>query len=396
MSKKDTPVPTDPILLGRVGNNLKLGVVGLPNVGKSSLFNVLTNLSVIAENYPFATIDPNESRCAVPDERYDWLCENFTPRGRVPAYLSITDIAGLVKGASTGAGLGNAFLSHIQAVDGIFHMIRAFDNDEIIHVEDSVDPIRDLDIIAGELIAKDIDNVAKSLDALQRTIGKANKTIDKAVQTQLDTHAKVLELLRSGKQARFGTYTNSEIEIVREFRLLTGKPALYLVNLSEEDFIRKKNKWLGKIKAWVDANGGGPIIPISVTFEKEHSDLKTLEEKKAFEATKGATSMIPKIIKMGYSHLNLINFFTCGPGEVRTWTIQKGTKNPQAAGVIHSDFEHGFIMGEVMGYADYHELKSEAACKAAGKYRMEGKNYTVADGDIIFFKFNTGGGNKKK
>ncbi|GAM19309.1 hypothetical protein SAMD00019534_024840 [Acytostelium subglobosum LB1] len=395
MSKaKDQPQAEVPILLGRVGNNLQMGVVGLPNVGKSSLFNILTNMSIPAENFPFCTIDPNVSRCAVPDERYDWLCEVFKPASKVPAYLSITDIAGLVKGASTGAGLGNAFLSHIQAVDGIYHMIRAFDDPDITHVEDTVDPVRDLEIIAGELIAKDIDYVSRTLDLLQRAV--KNKTVDKAKQVELDTYTKLLEHLRAGKQARFATYSNAELEHVRELRLLTAKPAIYLINLSEDDYIRKKNKWLGKIKTWVDANGGGPLVPVSVAFEKPYSELKTAEEKKAYETTKGATTALPKIIKTGYHHLQLAHYFTCGADEVRCWTIQKGTKAPGAAGVIHTDFEKGFIMAEVMGYADFFEHKSETACKAAGKYRMEGKNYIVNDGDIIFFKFNTGGGNKKK
>ncbi|KAF2075636.1 hypothetical protein CYY_003059 [Polysphondylium violaceum] len=396
MSKKAAAAPqTDSsAILGKVGNHLQMGIVGLPNVGKSSLFNILTNMSIPAENFPFCTIDPNVSRCAVPDEKYDWLCEVFKPASKVPAYLQITDIAGLVKGASTGAGLGNAFLSHIQAVDGIYHMIRVFEDSDITHVEDSVDPVRDLEIISEELILKDIEHVSKTLDSLQRTL--KNKTVDKAKQVELDCYAKVLELLKSGKHARFGTYSNAEVEHIRELRLLTAKPALYLVNLSEEDFIRKKNKMLPKVMTWIQEHGGGPLIPISVKFEKELAELKTPEERKAFETTKGATSAIPKIIKAGYHHLQLFHFFTCGKDEVRCWTIQSGCKAPQAAGVIHTDFEKGFIMAEVMSYEDYKKHGSEAECKAAGRYRMEGKGYVMQPDDIVFFKFNTGGGNKKK
>ncbi|EGC30695.1 hypothetical protein DICPUDRAFT_83396 [Dictyostelium purpureum] len=389
MSKKAEPAaPIDnSIALARVGNHLQMGIVGLPNVGKSSLFNILTKMSIPAENFPFCTIDPNLSRCAVPDERYDWLVEHWKPASKVPAYLQITDIAGLVSGASEGKGLGNAFLSHIQAVDGIFHMIRVFEDSDIIHVEDSVDPTRDLDIISQELLAKDIEFTSRALDTLQKSL--KNKTVDKAKQIELDCLTKVLALLKSGKHARFGEYSNAEIEHVKDLRLLTSKPAMYLVNLSEEDFIRKKNKWLAKIKAWIDAHGGGPIIPVSVAFEQHLLDLATDEERKEYEKTKGATSSISKIIKNGYHHLQLYHFFTCGKDEVRCWTIQKGTKAPQAAGTIHTDFEKGFIMAETMAYNDFFELKSESECKAKGKYRNEGKNYVVQDGDIIFFKFGT-------
>ncbi|KYQ89197.1 GTP-binding protein [Tieghemostelium lacteum] len=394
MATKGKEVQVDnTVILGKVGNNLQIGVVGLPNVGKSSLFNILTNMSIPAENFPFCTIDPNVSRCAVPDDRYDWLCSVHNPKSRVPAYLSITDIAGLVKGASEGAGLGNAFLSHIQAVDGIFHMIRAFDNPEIIHVEDTVDPVRDLQIISGELLAKDIDFTQKALDTLTKSLRGKPQT--KAQQLEIDTYQKVIDLLKSGKHARFGVYTNAEVEFVRELRLLTAKPALYLVNLSQDDYIKKKNKFLPKIKQWIDENGGGPLIPVSVAFESHYASLQTPEEKKKFETESGATTNLPKIIKQGYHHLQLCHYFTCGPDEVRCWTFQKGYKAPQCAGIIHTDFENNFIMAEVMSYEDFAKYKSESECKAAGRYRQEGKNYLVADGDIIFFKFGTGGAKKK-
>jgi len=377
-------------MLGRPGNNLKMGIVGLPNVGKSSLFNILCKMSIPAENFPFCTIDPNLSRCPLQDERYDWLCSNWKPASEVPAFLHITDIAGLVKGAAEGAGLGNAFLSHIQAVDGIFHMIRAFENADIVHVEDSVDPVRDLDIIHGELIAKDLEWITKAYDTFIK--GLKGKPKDKAAQEHDACLVKAIDALKDGKHVRNVEWKGSEIEILNEMRLLTSKPALYLVNLSEEDYIRKKNKWLAKIKGWVDAHGGGPIIPVSVAFEQALVEKDSDEARDAYEAEKGATSSIPKIAKQGYQHLQLIHYFTCGQDEVRCWTIQKGTKAPQAAGVIHTDFEHGFIMAEVMAFADYKEHGSEGAVKAAGKYRMEGKGYTVQDGDIIFFKFNAGAG----
>ncbi|EGG15222.1 hypothetical protein DFA_10052 [Cavenderia fasciculata] len=380
MSKK-AATPDAPVLLGRVGNNLKMGLVGLPNVGKSSMFNILTNMSIPAENFPFCTIDPNVSRCAVPDERYDWLVDLHKPKSNIPAYLTITDIAGLVKGASTGAGLGNAFLSHIQQVDGIFHMIRAFDDSDIIHVEDTVDPVRDLEVIANELIQKDLEHAAKQLDVLVKSV--KNKTVDKTKQQEIDTYQKVVNLLKEGKQARFGQYSNFEVEFIRDMGLITTKPGIYLVNLSEEDFIRKKNKYLAKIKTWVDANGGGPIIPISVKFEAPLSLIKNPEERKAYEDSKGAVSMLPKIIKTGYHHLQLCHFFTCGSDEVRCWTFQKGSKAPQCAGVIHTDFEKGFIMAETMAYVDFAEHKSEAACKAAGKWIIKQYNLNIQTSDEL-------------
>jgi len=218
------------------------------------------------------------------------------------------------------------------------------------------------------------------------------KAKDKPAQEQDSCFEKALDLLKAGKHIRLADWKGSEIEILNEFRLLTSKPALYLVNLSEEDYIRKKNKWLAKIKAWVDAHGGGPIIPVSVAFEQAYASLETDEARAQFEKDKGAQSAIPKISRQGYHHLQLIHYFTSGADEVRCWTIQKGTKAPQAAGVIHTDFENGFIMAEVMSYEDFKAQGSEAACKAAGKFRMEGKQYIVQDGDIMHFKFNAGAG----
>ncbi|WIA22223.1 hypothetical protein OEZ85_004551 [Tetradesmus obliquus] len=377
---------------GRVKNNLKMGLLGLPNVGKSSLFNLLTEQSIAAENYPFCTIDPNESRCPVPDERYDFLCNMWNPPSKYPAYLHVTDIAGLVRGASEGAGLGNAFLSHVAAVDGLFHVVRAFDNDEVVHVDDSVDPVRDLETIQMELCKKD-------LDYLSRAEADAIKDVKKTPNMKLPLHfystfEKVKELLQANKPVRDAEWTAKEVELIMEKmpNLLTSKPMIYLVNLSAADFQRKKNKWLAKIHQWVQEHGGGPMIPISVQFEQKLWELR--ENPTALQAyleeTKCA-SALPKVIVTGYKELNLIYYFTAGETEVRCWTILKGTLAPQAAGVIHTDFERGFIKAEVVAFDDFKRLtttKGMAEVKAAGRYRQEGKAYVVEDGDIIHFQFN--------
>jgi len=386
------------VLIGRMGTNLKCGIVGLPNVGKSTFFNVLTKSSAAAaENFPFCTIDPNEARVPVPDERFNWLVEHHKPASKVPAFLNVTDIAGLVKGASEGQGLGNAFLGHIRACDALFHLCRTFEDPEITHVEGEVDPVRDLDIINEELRLKDEEYFEKIYDDVERKYVRGG---DKALKAEYEILTKLKKmLLEDKKHLRFGDWNQADIEVLNKHLFITSKPMLYLVNLSEKDFMRKKNKWLPKIKEYVDKNDpGAMIIPFSGAFEQKLMDLETEEEKKAYLEETKCTSILDKIIVQGYKALQLQYFFTAGPDEVKAWTIQKGFKAPQAAGKIHTDFEKGFIMAEVMKFDEYKEHGSESAVKAAGGYRQQGKNYVVMDGDIIFFKFNAGAGltSKKK
>ncbi|KAF9243559.1 P-loop containing nucleoside triphosphate hydrolase protein [Melanogaster broomeanus] len=389
MPPKKAPAQEKKVLLGRPSNNLKIGIVGLPNVGKSSFFNVLSDTDLgKAANFPYATINPEEARIPVPDSRFEWLCDLYKPASRVPAFLTCIDIAGLTAGASTGAGLGNAFLSHVRAVDGIFQVVRAFDDAEVIHVEGDVNPLRDMEIIQTELRLKDIEWVEKHLDNLKRS-GRAlgnNSLADRAKKEEIATVEKVLKTLTvDSKDVRKGDWTNKEIEVVNSLSLLTAKPVTYLVNLSEKDYIRKKNKWLPKIKAWIDTNNpGDPLIPFSVALEERLSHLS--EEQKAEAQKEGAQSGLGKITQAGYASLDLIRYFTCGPDEVRAWTIRRGTKAPQAAGVIHSDFENKFVCGEIMSYDDLKEHGSETAVKAAGKLRQQGKPYEMLDGDIAYWK----------
>ncbi|ACO60830.1 predicted protein [Micromonas commoda] len=399
--KKDEPdEAVGAARFGRVRNNLKMGVVGLPNVGKSSLFNLLTDQSIAAENFPFCTIEPNEARCAVPDERYDFLCDMWKPPSEYPAYLHVTDIAGLVRGAAEGAGLGNAFLSHIQAVDGIFHVVRAFDSEEVIHVDDSVDPVRDLETIQAELCAKDMEYLRKAVEQEKLDV-KKNPTM-KLSALFVSTMDKVEEMLTDNLPIRTGEWTTPEVQMIKEKlgRLITTKPIVYLVNLSKKDFIRKKNKWLVKIHTWIKEHGGGVMIPFSVEFEQELWDKREdVDATKAFlDSVDGAKSALPKMVVQGYKELNLIYYFTAGEKEVRCWTLYEGSLAPQAAGVIHSDFERGFIKAEVVAFDDFKALakgKGMAEVKAAGKYRQEGKTYVVKDGDIIHFQFNVTAQKKK-
>ncbi|KAK1121925.1 hypothetical protein K0M31_009776 [Melipona bicolor] len=331
-------------------------------------------------------------RVPVPDTRFDYLCEYFKPASKVPAFLNVVDIAGLVKGASEGQGLGNSFLSHINACDGIFHLCRAFDDDDVTHVEGDVNPVRDLEIISEELRLKDIEFLNGHLEKLEKLVVRGN---DKKLKPEYDTLLKVKGVMVDEKRhIRFADWSATDIEVLNKYLFLTSKPVIYLVNLSEKDYIRKKNKWLIKIKEWVDKNDPGAVlIPFSGVFENKLLDMDDAERAKYLEENK-VTSALDKIIVQGYKALQLQYFFTAGHDEVKAWTIQKGTKAPQAAGKIHTDFEKGFIMAEVMKFDDFKNEGSEAAVKAAGKYRQQGRNYVVEDGDIIFFKFNAGAGLK--
>ena len=323
-----------------------------------------------------------QARVNVPDERFKWLCEHYKPKSEVPAFLEICDIAGLVKGAAQGEGLGNAFLSHISAVDGIFHVCRAFDDADVVHVEDRVDPIEDLEIIHNELRAKDIERCEGFLDSLRKFVPRGLK---KEQKEELDIAEKVLEFLKEGKDIRFGDWTAREVEWLNEMMFITSKPVVYLVNLSEKDYIRKKNKWLPKIFEWVQTHGADPIIPFSGALEAKLFDMPD-DEKEAYCKEQGAQSALSKIIVTGFKAVHLIYFFTAGADEVRCWQIRKGTKAPQAAGTIHTDFEKGFVCAEVMHFDELKEIGTEVAVKAAGKLRQEGKGYEVMDGDIMFIK----------
>jgi len=368
---------------GRAGNTLRMGILGLPNVGKSSLFNLLTEQSIPAENYPFCTIDPNEARCALPDARYEHLTSIWKPANSYPAYLQVVDIAGLVRGASEGKGLGNDFLSHIQRVDGLFHVVRAFEDPDITHVDDTVDPVRDLETIQMELCLKDLQYVKRAIEDEERDVKKSRGM--KLSALFIETLARVQGMLESNQPIRDGVWSTTEVDMIRNKcpQLITTKPIIYLVNMSAADFANKKNKWLPKIHAWVKEHGGGSMIPLSVDWEANYFKAKDDKDAQAafVDAHAGATSVLPKVVQTGYSNLDLVHYFTAGEKEVRCWTLQRGQCAPAAAGLIHSDFERGFIKAEVVAYADFKSLntgsKGLSEAKAAGKFRIEGKTYIV-------------------
>lgn len=398
-SKKEEP---EKAILGRPSNNLRMGVVGLPNIGKSSLFNALTNSSVPAENYPFCTIDPSEARVEVPDERMDWLIKTYKPQKITPAHLTVVDIAGLVRGASQGAGLGNAFLSNVASVDAIYHLVRAFENDDITHVEDTINPVRDLEIIQNELRIKDEEMLERQLLELaklakfpdSKKLASGGSVITK--KEELAIVENLASFMAKGKDVRKGDWNSNEINVINSLHLLTAKPMIYLVNTSEQDYIEGENKWIPKISQWVEENNKGDLIlPLSVSLESKLADMETKEEQTQYLNDHKIESQLPKVILAGYKALDLIHYYTCGKQEVRAWTVRNTSRAPQAAGVIHTDFERGFIAAEVQKYNDLKELGSEAAVKAAGKYLQKGKDYVVEDGDIMHFKFNVTG-NKKK
>lgn len=381
------------VQLGRPGNNLKSGIVGLANVGKSTFFQAITRCPLgNPANYPFATIEPEEARVIVPSPRFDVLAEKYKPKSEVPAFLTIYDIAGLTKGAAEGEGLGNAFLSNIRAVDAIYQVVRCFDDADIIHIEGDVNPVRDLQIINDELRFKDIEFVTKAREASEKLARRGGQSLEvKGAKDEVATFDKILAMLEAGQKIVHGEWTTKEIELINAHYFLTAKPTIYLVNLSERDYIRKKNKHLLEIKKWVDEKSNGDlIIPISVCLESRLSIMETDEERNAELERLGTTSALPKIITTMRSALRLISFFTCGPDEVREWTIREGTKAPAAAGVIHGDLQKTFILAQVTHYDDLIELGDETAVKANGKLHQKGKEYVVEDGDIIYFRAAAG------
>ena len=363
---------------------MKLGIVGLPNVGKSTLFNAITDAGAQSANYPFCTIEPNIGVVAVPDKRLDKLAEMYDPDKYTPASIEFVDIAGLVKGASKGEGLGNKFLSNIRECDAIVHVVRCFENDDIIHVEGNINPARDIETINLELILSDVE-------MLERRIDKTKKMLkgDKKYQKDIDLFERVLDALNEGKPARSVECDDDEKAILSEVALLTNKPVIYAANMSDEDFSNGIDSNEGyKAVQKIAAEEHAGVLPICAQIEEEIVEMDK-EEKEMFLADMGLEeSGLDRLIKECYALLGLISYLTAGKQEVRAWTIKKGTKAPQAAGKIHSDFERGFIKAEVVNYQDLLDCGSYAGAREKGLVRMEGKEYVVQDGDVILFRFN--------
>ncbi len=364
--------------------SLKAGIIGLPNVGKSTLFNAITKQNILAANYPFATIEPNVGVVTVLDKRLDFLNNLYCPKSLVPATFEFFDIAGLVKGASQGEGLGNKFLAHIREVDAIVEVVRCFEDDDIIHVENEIDPIKDIEIVNIELILADIEVIDNRINRVGK---KAMMAKDKDTLKEMELLEKIKLKLLNNLPIRRMELNEEEIKVLKPFNFLTLKPIIYMANINEEDLLNDNNANVDKVIDYANLENA-KVIKVCAKIEAELSDLSE-EEKKAFLIDLGIEETgLNKLIKATYSLLGLATFFTAGADEVRAWTYKKGMRAPECAGIIHSDFERGFIRAEVMGFDDLQTYGSEKLVKEAGKTRLEGKEYLMQDGDICYFRFN--------
>ncbi len=363
---------------------LTAGIVGLPNVGKSTLFNAITKKSILAANYPFATIEPNVGVVTVPDKRLEVLNQMYQPERLIPTAFEFTDIAGLVKGASQGEGLGNKFLSHIRETDAIVEVVRCFENDDIIHVEGKVDPIRDIEIVNLELILADLETIGNRIEKIEK---KSRSTKEKDDLIELEALQKAKTALGQNQALRTVDFTKEEKQAIKSYNFLTIKPIIYMANINEEDIGKEKNPFVKQVQEYAEKEGS-KVITVCAKIEEELSQLEEEDHQEMLNALEIEMSGLDQLIQATYDLLGLATYFTVGKDEVRAWTFQKGMNAKSCAGIIHTDFEKGFIRAEVMSYDDLISCGSELKVKEAGKARLEGKDYIMQDGDICYFRFN--------